>query len=144
MLYVKLECEEVGIMLVLQVYEWVLWRWQQRFDMIFLRESGDSTFRRHAWSFHSLLSRGFLHEELRFFHSSLIFLVSALCVCLVFFMFISIMLWICIKLKWFDSFEDELHIVRTINLIVINLESFVISKEVLPVENVVDEEWLTK
>jgi hypothetical protein len=29
-------------------------------------------------------------------------------------------------------------------LIVINLESFVMSKEVLPVENVVDEEWLTK
>lgn len=131
MLYVKLECEEVGIMLVLQVYEWLLWRWQQRFDMIFLCESGDSTFRSHAWSFHSILSRGFLHEELRFFHSSLILLVSALCVCLVFFVFISIMLWIWIKLKWFDSFEDELHIVRTINLIVINLESFVMSKEVL-------------
>jgi hypothetical protein len=48
------------------------------------------------------------------------------------------------KLNWFDSFEDELHIVRTINLIVINLESFVMSKEVLLVENVIDEEWLTK
>jgi len=43
------------------------------------------------------------------------------------------------KLKWFDSFQDELHIVRTINLIVINIESFVVSKEVLLVENVVDE-----
>jgi hypothetical protein len=35
-------------MLVLQVYEWLLWRWQQRFDMIFLCESGDPTFRGHA------------------------------------------------------------------------------------------------